>query len=293
MVTTTDVRFIAANIALCALVGSTGVGAGPPDAGAGPSPSANGAAGTNAPTAPSAATATPAPAAPMTATTPGDLDLGPRAILLAGVAARKAGRWSEAVTDFRRAATEVPGWAIAHLELAAALLRTGAPPTAVEREIAEAKRLDPGNPRLYYVQGVYLELVHKPTAAAASYEAALAKRPSLVDARLRLGRLYLDAGRIPEAIADLEAAVRARGSDLAARANLAEAYEKAGDLDRAAAQLATIANMYPDNPYQLYRLARFYRRHGMEAKARRVMKRADALSHRRRRHLRPLPRSRR
>lgn len=217
----------------------------------------------------------------------------PRPAIQAGIAAREDGRWGEAAAYFREAVAAAPTWAPARLELAQALLRTGGSLDEIGQQLEHARLVDPDNPRLNYLTGLLMEERREPAQAAAAYEQALALRPSLEDAHLRLGRLLLREGKADEAVTHLEHVVRYQKGNLAARANLAEAYEQAGRLDAAAAQLETIAALYPDNPYHLQRLARFYERHGETKKAEDARRRADAASGREKRKLRPLPKSRR
>ena len=213
--------------------------------------------------------------------------------LRAGVTARQAGDWGTALQDFQAAVAASPTWGLANLELAFAILRTGGSLDAVARHLAQARKADPGNPRVHYLAGLLAEARHHPEAAVAAYQAAVARRPSLVGAQLRLGAVLLGLGRAADAIPHLEAAAHVGGRALAARANLADAYEKVGDLKKAEVELKTLVALFPRNAYQLTRLARFYQRHGRKREARRVLRRADALSGRRHRRLRPLPRSRR
>ncbi len=213
--------------------------------------------------------------------------------LRAGVAAREAGDWGTALQDFQAAVKASPGWGLANLELAFAILRTGGSLDAVAHHLDLARKADPDNPRVHYLAGLLAEARHQPQAAAAAYQQAVARRPSLVAAQLRLGAVLLDLGRPAEAIPHLEAAAHVGGRALAARANLADAYEKVGDLEKAEVELKTLVALFPHNAYQLTRLARFYQRHGRTREARRVLRRADAVSGRQKRHLRPLPKSRR
>ncbi len=210
-----------------------------------------------------------------------------------GIELRKAERYTEAVAALEDAVARAPTWAVARLELARALLDTGAAPSAIAPHLEAARRSDPDNPRLYYLLGLLEEERGRPEAAAAAFERALALRPSLRDARVRLGRLLLASGRAEAAARVLEPARADAPRSLALRALLAQAYEAAGRLAEAEREWVAISRLYPKNPYHLERLARFYERTGEVAKARRVRRRADALSGRKRRRLRPLPKSRR
>ncbi len=210
-----------------------------------------------------------------------------------GLEARKAGRLSEARSALEEAVTEAPTWSVARLELAQTLLELGAPPAKIAPHLDAARRSDPDNPRLYYLLGLLAEERRNPEEAAAAYARALHLRPSLSDARIRLGRLHLEAKRYHQAIATLEPAKPGPANALALHIYLARAYEGIGDFARAEARLRAIVRNYPKHPYHLERLARFYERIGRPEAARRARRRADATSGRKARRLRPLPRSRR
>jgi tetratricopeptide (TPR) repeat protein len=237
------------------------------------------------------ATAPPGPVALPEGITPAE---DPRAALLAGVAAREGGAWGEAIALFRSALAAAPTWSAAHLELAEALLMTGGDPGEIGQHLQHVRLLDRDSPRLHYLEGLLMEERREPAMAAAAYERAVEVRPSLFDARIRLGRLLLDEGHVDEAIVHLEAAVRIDPSNLPARANLARAYEDAGRVEEAERQLQQVAALFPDNPFHIQRLAAFYERHGREREAREAMRRAEAIEPgRQQQRMRPLPPSRR
>lgn len=218
----------------------------------------------------------------------------PRQALLDGVEAGEAGRWAEAVDLFASALAAAPTWAAAHMEMAHALLMTEGDPSIIGQHLAQARLLELKNPRLHYLEGLLMEEQNRAEMAVSAYERAIELRSSLLDARLRLGRLLLQEGEPEEAITHLEVAVRLSPELLPARANLAAAYEEAGRVDDAARQLEAIANLFPDNPFHLQRLASLYERHGREEEAREVMRRADEIdSSGKRPPMRPLPPSRR
>ncbi len=201
----------------------------------------------------------------------------PRRALFAGVEASDAGRFGEALALFRSALAAAPTWSAAHLETAHALLMVGGDTRLIGQHLEQARLLERDSPRLHYIEGLLMEEIRKPERAAAAYERAVDVRPSMLDARLRLGRLLLQEGQLEGATEHLESAVRLAPALLPARANLASAYEAAGRIDDAASQLETVASLFPDNPFHLQRLADLYERHGRTADAREVMRRVEQL----------------
>ncbi len=199
----------------------------------------------------------------------------PHAVLMEAAEAVDAGRFGEAISLLRGVLSVMPTWSAAHLELAQALLLSGGNPEEIGQHLQEARLLGRKSARFYYLEGLLMEERGQPKMAAAAYEQAVEMRPSLLDARVRLGRLLLDEGHNEDAIIHLEAAVRIDHAFLPARANLALAYEAVGLIEEAAEQMMRIADLYPENAFHLHRLAELYERHGMVEKAREVRERAE------------------
>lgn len=218
----------------------------------------------------------------------------PRVAVDEGVQAKQAGHWADAARHFERAVEASPTWVLARLELAEAMLQLGLDPNQIGQHLAQVGLIDDGNPRYHYLSALLHEQQGRPRQAAAAYEQALSYRPSLVDARVRLGRLLVREDSPAEAVEHFEYAVARRPDDLAARSGLAQAYEKSGAVAEAERALRSIAKRFPANAYHLDRLAAFYDRHRMTTKAQATRKRAQRLSAAvRARKMRPLPRSRR
>lgn len=220
--------------------------------------------------------------------------VNPRVALDEGVQAKRAGHWADAARHFERAVQASPTWVLARLELAEALLQIGSDPDQIGQHLAQVGLIDDRNPRYHYLSALLHEQQGRPRQAAASYEQALSYRPSLLEARVRLGRLLVREESAAEAVEHLEYAVERRPDDLAARSALAEAYEKSGAVANAEREYRSIAKRFPANAYHLDRLAVFYDRHRMTIKAQATRKRAQRLSSAARvRKMRPLPPSRR
>jgi tetratricopeptide (TPR) repeat protein len=74
-------------------------------------------------------------------------------------------------------------------------------------------------------------------------EKAVAERSNYPSAQLSLGKLYLTAGRVDDAIAHLEIARQLNPGNTAIYSNLAIAYRKQGKLSQAQNALATLARL--------------------------------------------------
>lgn len=79
--------------------------------------------------------------------------------------------------------------------------------------------------------------------ARTALERAVALSPSYASARMTLGKLYLMAGRVNDAIEQLNAARELDPKNAAVYSNLATAYRKRGDTARAEEMLAVLAKL--------------------------------------------------
>jgi tetratricopeptide (TPR) repeat protein len=210
----------------------------------------------------------------------------PRVDFEQGREAANQGDLSAASAKLERAAAQAPSWGLAWLELADVQLRAGAAPGAIERSLEAARSLAPENPRAWLLSARFLEQRGARDEAVAAYARAVELRPSLVEARERMGLLLLSADRPGDALPHLQAAFAVRREDRALRANLADAYERLGDLKRAEAELRALADEGPGTVYRR-RLAAFYERTGRPKKAAAELRKPDA-GPRRARAMRPL-----
>jgi tetratricopeptide (TPR) repeat protein len=135
----------------------------------------------------------------------------------------------------------------------AALTRAGTIVDQIPRDVADA-------PETHVAVGLYHETladsaatarvaVRERTTAARHYRAAVSGSPSLVEARLRLGRVLLLLDRADEALAELER-VSAETPDptvnYLARLFLGQAHERAGRIDDAIDSYRTAIELVPD-----------------------------------------------
>lgn len=227
-------------------------------------------------------------------------------LFLPGIAALFLLQATDPVADFRRARELAsagdlqgaaalleqsiggfPGWGLPYVELAEVLMRAGGEEARQGRALAEARRLEPQNPRAWALSALWFERQGETQAAIQACERALALREELTDTRIQLGLLLVQTERHAQAIPHLERALRERPEERGGRANLADAYERTGDLEGAEKHLRELVRAAPGNALYARRLARFYERAGRAAEAAAVLREAgDTMPERR---MRPLP----
>jgi len=83
-------------------------------------------------------------------------------------------------------------------------------------------------------------------AAMAHLEKAVAYAPSLVDAHVRLGYLYFDAGNYEKAISEFQAALVWDTVNLAALLGIGNAYRRMQNYEKAIATFSRAIELYPD-----------------------------------------------
>lgn len=210
-----------------------------------------------------------------------------------GVELSRQGDYRAALNRFEKARDLSPTWALPHLEIAVAHMRTDNNRAIIGSELYEAVRLGKDIPRAHYLYGVFLQEAGKRDEAIQLLTRALALRSSMVDARYRLATLYVEAGKQDLGTEQYRLVLEQRSGHLGAMRNLAVLYEQSGRLEEAEDLLQTITRLFPDNAYHLANLARFYERVGWEKKARQARRRAERIEPTgSRRHLRPLLKSR-
>jgi tetratricopeptide (TPR) repeat protein len=142
-----------------------------------------------------------------------DLITGERVYLARGKVAFEAGRYADAVIEFRKAVAARPDSITARINLGAALTQFGDVNGAVE-QFEEALRLEPGR----------------------------------VNAHYNLAVLLARQNQHEQAITHLRSALRVEENDLNARVLLAEELKKAGRPDEALAEYARLAYLLAASP---------------------------------------------
>lgn len=217
----------------------------------------------------------------------------PKRYFSRGVKALKSGDAAKARDLFALARKSAPDsfmlqlyWAIAEQTVqpaSAAALQT------LEQVVTAA----PTNPRAHYYLGLSYEQMKRHQEAATSFHKTLELRARFRDAGMRLAFALRSAGDADAAILAFEDVVAASSDQIAALASLTELYEGAARLEDAERALRLIARAQPTVAYHRYRLAQFFERIGEPDKAKRALKKADAIDPQLKRKMRPLKPSRR
>jgi tetratricopeptide (TPR) repeat protein len=185
------------------------------------------------------------------------------AVVLGVVTARRNADYRTAVTLWSATVAARPDNALAHGDLANALVGEGRVAEAIPHyEIAV--RLAPMYPVTHYDFALALGRVGRTREALAEYERALALRPGFARAHAEAGLLLFEDQRPVEAIAHYEQALRGLPRDAELQGNLANALFVAGRVDEALAHYAEALRLQPDDPEvhynlgsSLFRLRRF------------------------------------
>lgn len=158
------------------------------------------------------------------------------------------GRLDEALASIRTAVELRPGLAQAQFSLAAALLRRAdvADRTTVEQALQRAIAVRPDFVRARTVlAGVYLD-AGRVDEAVVLLEAALRVRPDDADANNNLGNAQLRLGRNDEAVASYRRAIAAAPTDFSAHHNLGAALTVLGRSDEAKGSFRRAMQLNPD-----------------------------------------------
>ena len=190
----------------------------------------------------------------------------------------RAGRAAKAVEVLRRAVDLKPDGAATQLDLGCALMAMGRLQEAAQT-LALAIRLDGRMPTAHYCLAQIFDGFGQEAMAMAGYKAAVALKPDLVDAQMRLGDLYLAR----DLRADAEAAFRAAGSASArdgvtARIAEARAAEAFGDFEAALAKMRAAVAAHPKSGEARAILANLLTQSGLLEEAATEFERASELT---------------
>jgi tetratricopeptide (TPR) repeat protein len=148
-------------------------------------------------------------------------------------------KYSEAVTEYRKAIEKSPRTLNLHYRLGRALLMESHEPAALEaalREFEAELSLNPNDAVAHYQVAQILQAQQKRDEALARLGRAVQLDPNFAEAVIALGRLHLDASRTEQAITLLERAVRLVPQSESAHYALMIAYRNAGRRDDAQRQ---------------------------------------------------------
>ncbi|MEP6495388.1 MAG: protein kinase [bacterium] len=143
-----------------------------------------------------------------------------------------AWRWADAERDYQHALTLDPNYAAAHQWYGELLLINGRIADA-QAQLKRATALDPLSPITFGSYSLALGAARSFDAAIAAARRAVELDSTLVPTRFMLGGVYLEAGRMPEAIRELEAVARMDTSSVHTLGFLGYAYAKSGNTKRA------------------------------------------------------------
>lgn len=117
-----------------------------------------------------------------------------------------AGRYREAVIQYRNAVALDAKYAEAHIGLAETYVRLGEVANAIP-EFIRAADLSPGDQNLQLVAGHYLLTLRRPEEAAARARAVLTRNPQQVEAHVLLGNALSGLSDLERAVAEIEEAL--------------------------------------------------------------------------------------
>jgi len=158
---------------------------------------------------------------------------------------RRMGRLQEAATAYRQAIALAPGYALAHANLAIALLDLRDPQQAIAACRA-ALALQPNSPQVHNTLGTACRDLGRLDDAIAAYRQAIALSPQYAEAHSSLGVVLRDAGFAEEAIAATRQAIALKPDYAEAHNNLAVALREHGTLDEAVAACRRALALNPD-----------------------------------------------
>ena len=148
-------------------------------------------------------------------------------------------KYSEAVSEYRKAIEKSPKTLNLHYRLGRALLMESHEPAALDaaRQEFEAElALNPNDAVAHYQVAQILQAQQNPGEALARLERVVALDPNFAEALIALGRLHLDANRAAQAITLLEQGVKLVPRSESAHYALMMAYRNAGRRDDAQRQ---------------------------------------------------------
>lgn len=158
----------------------------------------------------------------------------------------RAGRPAEAIPLLERAATAMPDFAPARLDLGLALNQVGERQRAVEA-FAAALRIRPDFAAAHSALGVTLQEMDKPAEALPHFFQAVRLAPDDAKSQWSLGLALSKAGRRQEAIAAYKESVRLNSDDPRAHTNLAGLLLQEGLVAEALTHLEASVRLEPTN----------------------------------------------
>ena len=190
----------------------------------------------------------------------------------------QSGKATKAAAILKRASELNPKSAEIQLDLGCALMAVDRPQEAAET-FANVIRLDGRMPAAHFYLAQIFDGFGQEEMAMAGYKAAVALKPDLVDAQMRLGELY----RARDLRAEAEGAFRTVASagasgGLIARIAEARAIEASGDFEAALAKMRATVAAYPKSGKARTILGNLLTQNGLSEEAAAEFERASELS---------------
>jgi tetratricopeptide (TPR) repeat protein len=160
----------------------------------------------------------------------------------------EAGKYEEAVAEFREVLRLKPDWAEAHFELALSLTETEKLKDGIE-EFKLVMKLNPEEQLeilSYYNLGNAYEDLGQYEEAVEAYQKAIKLNPGLSKPHNNLGLAYAALARLAEAVAEFNQAVKLRSDYAEAHFNLGLAYLQSGRAQEAAEQQKILVKLKPE-----------------------------------------------
>jgi len=168
--------------------------------------------------------------------------------------------FAEAISEYREALRLKPRFPEVHSNLGLALARLG-DDAAARAEYEAALRGDPDLVEAHNNLGALLQRAGDIRGAESQYRQALALKPEHAEAHVNLGNLRLAAGDLEAAIASYRAALRNQPKHAAAHQHLGLALARSGSMQEAIGEYRAALALTPDDPAVLNELAWFLATH--------------------------------
>ena len=164
-----------------------------------------------------------------------------------GLTFMKKGDLAEAIPEFEKALALTPNDPDARRYLANSYARSGRPDKAAEQfRILVARKT--ASPEAHLDFGVMLRQEGKSSEAIESYQKALGLNPDYAEAHFNLGNAYADLRQMDKAIEEYESAVRLSPGNAFFRNMLGITYGQQGALEKALEQFEAAVRLEPSEP---------------------------------------------
>lgn len=152
-------------------------------------------------------------------------------------------RYTEAISEFRKAIELNPHAPDLHFRLGRAILLQSHEAQALDQAATEFQaelKLSPEDSACEFQLGQIASVKNNPSEAKTHFERALMLSPQFVQAHISLAKVYLQEKNYPQAIRLLTQATQAQPNNESAHYNLLTAYRNAGQMDKAKEEKAIL-----------------------------------------------------